>query len=263
MDAQATNDAQKIADAWRSALMDNLPIIANFSAMVLRQPSTNFLADQNATYKNLVLRRFKPLVPDEETFENMFTTMIKENNCESEDPPPVVLNDLVNNFIFTNSLRDWHRAECLRKINLKQSFFDIDVFYDFSDENVEDFCSNPIRAERVLERKTRQFVEALQRTDAIITAMIEDLTRAPNSVAKPTNYDQAYEDTKRVISLEFISRIGKKVLDKPCPKPDASRQLRLIVGSRPTRPTRQAAKLSPSAERVDEFLLKTFNRRNP
>ena len=69
MDAQATNDAQKIADAWRSALMDNLPIIANFSAMVLRQPSTNFLADQNTTYKNLVLRRFKPLVPDEETFE--------------------------------------------------------------------------------------------------------------------------------------------------------------------------------------------------
>ena len=71
------------------SLLDNLPIIANFSAMVMRNPSTSYLANQNATYKSLVLKRFKPLLPNEETFEDMFTTMTKENDCQSEDPPVV------------------------------------------------------------------------------------------------------------------------------------------------------------------------------
>ena len=95
------NDFQKISRAWRSTLMENLPIIANFSSMVMRTPSTSYLANQNFTYKSYVLRRFKPLLPNEETFEDMFTTMTKENNCESNEPP-VVMNDLVNNFIFRN-----------------------------------------------------------------------------------------------------------------------------------------------------------------
>ena len=82
---------------------------------------------------------------------------------------------MVNNFIFQNSLRDWHRAECLRKNNLIQAFFKIDAFYDFTYENFEDFCSNSRRAERVLEDKLRRFVQALQLTDAIITAMIEGI----------------------------------------------------------------------------------------
>ena len=98
------NDFQKISHAWRNTLMENLPIIANFSSMVMRTPSTSYLASQNFTYKSYVLRRFKPLLPNEETFEDMFTTMTKENNCESNEPP-VVMNDLVNNFIFKNSLR--------------------------------------------------------------------------------------------------------------------------------------------------------------
>ena len=98
------NDFQKISHTWRNTLMENLPIIANFSSMVMRTPSTSYLASQNFTYKSYVLRRFKPLLPNEETFEDMFTTMTKENNCESNEPP-VVMNDLVNNFIFKNSLR--------------------------------------------------------------------------------------------------------------------------------------------------------------
>ena len=56
-----------------------------------------------------------------------------------------------------------------------QAFFKIDAFYDFTYENFEDFCSNSRRAERVLEDKLRQFVQALQLTDAIITAMIEGI----------------------------------------------------------------------------------------
>ena len=103
-DEHNQNDFQKISHAWRNTLMENLPIIANFSSMVMRTPSTSYLASQNFTYKSYVLRRFKPLLPNEETFEDMFTTMTKENNCESNEPP-VVMNDLVNNFIFKNSLR--------------------------------------------------------------------------------------------------------------------------------------------------------------
>ena len=53
-------------------------------------------------------------------------------------------------------------------------------------------------------------------------------------------------------------------LDKPCPKPDTSRQLDMLVGSRPSRPsgTRQG-QLSRSAKDVDNFLKKSFNRKNP
>jgi len=257
------NDFQKISRAWRSTLMENLPIIANFSSMVMRTPSTSYLANQNFTYKSYVLRRFKPLLPNEETFEDMFTTMTKENNCESNEPP-VVMNDLVNNFIFRNSLRDWHRAECLRKNNLQEAFFKIDKFYEYTYENFEDFCSNPRRAERVMETKLRQFVQALQLTDAIITAILEDLSRSPNSISKPLEYETHFDETKQFLASKFISRIQKQVLDKPCPKPDSSRQLDMLVGSRPSRPygTRQG-QLSRSAKDVDYFLKKSFNRKNP
>lgn len=67
------------------------------------------------------------------------------------------------------------------------------------------------------------------------------------------------------LMLLWIFRIKDiQKLDKPCPKPDTSRQLDMLVGSRPSRPsgTRQG-QLSRSAKDVDNFLKKSFNRKNP
>ena len=106
--------------------------------------------------------------------------------------------------------RDWHRAECLRKNNLQEAFFKIDQFYEYTYENFEDFCSSPRRAERVMETKLRQFVQALQLTDAIITAILEDLSRSPNSISKPLEYETHFDETKQFLTSELFSRFVRK-----------------------------------------------------
>ena len=74
-----------------------------------------------------------------------------------------------------------------------------------------------------------------------------------------------YHNFHDYLMLLWIFRIKDiQKLDKPCPKPDTSRQLDMLVGSRPSRPsgTRQG-QLSRSAKDVDNFLKKSFNRKNP
>ena len=67
---------------------------------------------------------------------------------------------------------------------MKRSFYGIDAFYEFSADNFEDFCSNPQRAEEVLQTKLKSLANALRKTDDIVTEMFEDLSRTPNVILK-------------------------------------------------------------------------------
>ena len=67
---------------------------------------------------------------------------------------------------------------------MKRSFYGIDAFYEFSADNFEDFCSNPQRAEEVLQTKLKSLANALRETDDIVTEMFEDLSRTPNVIPK-------------------------------------------------------------------------------
>ena len=67
---------------------------------------------------------------------------------------------------------------------MKRSFYGIDAFYEFSADNFEDFCSNPQRAEEVLQTKLKSLASALRKTDDIVTEMFEDLSRTPNVIPK-------------------------------------------------------------------------------
>ena len=70
-----------------------------------------------------------------------------------------------------------------------------------------------------METKLRQFVQALQLTDAIITAILEDLSRSPNSISKPLEYETHFDETKQFLASKFISRFVRKSDDgshTPC-----------------------------------------------
>ena len=82
------------------------------------------------------------------------------------------------------SISDLIKAECKRRVELKRSFYGIDAFYEFSADNFEDFCSNPQRAEEVLQTKLKSLANALRKTDDIVTEMFEDLSRTPNVIPK-------------------------------------------------------------------------------
>ena len=63
-----------------------------------------------------------------------------------------------------------------------------------------------------METKLRQFVQALQLTDAIITAILEDLSRSPNSISKPLEYETHFDETKQFLTSEFFSRFVRKLI---------------------------------------------------
>ena len=226
-------------------------------------------------------------------FTDMYKSMTLDTDCLDPDNN-IVVNDLTNTntILLRKAVTASIKAECIRKVDLKRTFLDIDAFYKFSPENVQDFCSSPNRAQTVIETKLRSLTDALRKSDDIVTNMFEDLSRTPNSVTKPLpfSYGVALENTRKTLLQEFQSRINAQVLNQLCPKPDASSQLDIITQSRPTRPsgsqttplaristtttttatttttttttTATTAPTTTTTGRVNQFLLNAFNLRN-
>merc|ERR1719266_101908 len=181
----------------------------------MRSSTTTFLANQNAIFKEAVKKRLRPLLPDDGVFENMFASMKLDIDCLNPNNLPVVDNDLtsgLNGILIKKSISDWIKAECKRRVELKRSFYDIDAFYKFNNENFEDFCSSPERAEAVLESKLKSLANALRSTDDIATEIFEDLSRSPNIIPQPLplSYEAYLDTTKQTLLQEFLSRINSK-----------------------------------------------------
>ena len=71
-------------------------MIAEFSSRTMRSSTTTFLANQNAVFKNSVRNRMRPLLSDDEAFENMFASMSLDIDCKNQENLPVVDNSLTN-----------------------------------------------------------------------------------------------------------------------------------------------------------------------
>ena len=72
--------------------------------------------------------------------------MTLDTDCQNPESN-VVVNDLqnTNTILLKKAVTDSVKAVCTKKVPLKAVFLDIDSFYKFSPENVEDFCSTPSR----------------------------------------------------------------------------------------------------------------------
>lgn len=259
---QGQKDYETILEAWRNATLENIEVIADFSAKVMRPQTTAFLANQKSIFKEVVRRRLEPILDDPNTFEELFTLMSLDVDCII-DPKviPTSVDALVTSrdrIFLQKSLSDWVKAECLRRSTLTESFLEIDSFYDFSPENFENFCRSPQNARSTIETKLQNLINALRQSDEIVTIMFEDLTRTPNSTPLPA-FSSTLEATKEFLLLQFQSRINTKPLNQPCPRPDATNQIDIVVQNRPTRPTTTT---STTTARVNQFLLNAFNLRN-
>lgn len=263
-------DEGKIAQSWKETLLENMPLLSDLTAQVIRPAASKFLANQNGTFKSLVKGRIRPLLKSDAEFEDMYTSMGLEIDCSNHDLPPIVVNELGTNILLFNSVNDWHIAECKRRTNLSLAFYEIDDFYDFSPDNIMDFCSSSDRSKLLINQKLKDFVSALRHTDAIISEIIEDLTRKPNPtrLPYPYEYESVFQSTKEFLLQVLQSRINAEELSQPCPKPDNSKQLDIDTQQRPTRPTTaRSATVSPSSTTegpgfVNPFLLNAFNFRN-
>lgn len=89
-------DFLTIHKAWQNTLLDNINVIAEFSSRTMRSSTTTFLANQNSVFKNSVKNRMRPLLPDDEAFENMFASMSLDIDCKNQENLPVVDNSLTN-----------------------------------------------------------------------------------------------------------------------------------------------------------------------
>ena len=89
-------DFLTIHKAWQNTLLDNINVIAEFSSRTMRSSTTTFLANQNSVFKNSVKNRMRPLLPDDEAFENMFASMSLDIDCKNQENLPVVDNSLTS-----------------------------------------------------------------------------------------------------------------------------------------------------------------------
>ena len=234
------NDEEKIAQAWKNTLIDNMKTIADFSAKVMRPSSTNFLANQDGIYKEKVKNRIRPLVDNDGIFEDMFQSMTLDLDCYDPEDPPVLVNDLGStNFILKSSIADWVKAECKRRIELREAFKGIDAFHELTNANFEDFCSSFSRAKLTIKEKMNDFVAALQDTDDVVSEIFEDISRRSGSGAKPLpiSYRRSFENTAENLFQEFLSRIQAETLTEPCPAIGSENQFEINTRPRSTRPT--------------------------
>ena len=237
----SANDEEKIAQAWKNTLIDNMKTIADFSAKVMRPSSTQFLANQDGIYKEKVKNRIRPLVDNDGIFEDMFKSMTLDLDCYDPEDPPVLVNDLGStNFILKSSIADWVKAECKRRIELREAFKGIDAFYQLTNANFEDFCSSFSRAKLTIKDKMNDFVKALQDTDDVVSEIFEDISRRSGSgFAKPLpiSYRRSFENTAENLFQEFLTRIQAETLTEPCPAIGSENQFEINTRPRPTRPT--------------------------
>lgn len=234
------NDEEKIAQAWKNTLIDNMKTIADFSAKVMRPSSTQFLANQDGIYKEKVKNRIRPLVDNDGIFEDMFQSMTLDLDCYDPEDPPVLVNDLGStNFILKSSIADWVKAECKRRIELREAFKGIDAFHELTNANFEDFCSSFSRAKLTIKEKMNDFVAALQDTDDVVSEIFEDISRRSGSGAKPLaiSYRRSFENTAENLFQEFLSRIQAETLTEPCPAIGSENQFEINTRPRSTRPT--------------------------
>jgi hypothetical protein len=275
INGQVDNDVDKVAQSWREALLDNLALIAILSTRVMRPATTTFLASQNMTFKANVKRRIRPLLPSDEAFEDVYATMNLEVDCSDPDYPPIILNELRDDFTLADSAVDWFKAECKRRTEVKESYRAIDAFYILDAQDVTNFCDAAEGAADFVESRLNDLVEAIKTTDDLVTEMFEDLSRRPSRVRKPSpmTYATMLTSTRDTLGQEFLSRIKAKTLIKPCPKRDVSKQLDIVIDQRPTRPilattsttkrpTTTTGATTTAGSRVNPFLLNVFGRRN-
>ena len=211
--------------------------------------------------------------------------MTLDLDCYDPEDPPVLVNDLGStNFILKSSIADWVKAECKRRIELREAFKEIDAFHDFTNANFEDFCSSHSRAKLTITEKMNDFVAALQATDDVVSEIFEDLSRRSTFGAKPLpmSYRRSFEDTTENLLLEFLSRIQAETLTEPCPAIGSANQFEINTRPRSTRPTTSTTTTtttttntnprfwattttttttteSTTTANIDQFLLNAFN----
>ena len=173
-------------------------------------------------------------------FEDMFQSMTLDLDCYDPEDPPVLVNDLGStNFILKSSIADWVKAECKRRIELREAFKGIDAFHELTNANFEDFCSSFSRAKLTIKEKMNDFVAALQDTDDVVSEIFEDISRRSGSGAKPLpiSYRRSFENTAENLFQEFLSRIQAETLTEPCPAIGSENQFEINTRPRSTRPT--------------------------
>ncbi len=225
--------------------MDNMPKIAAFSLRVMRPETSAFLANQESIFKDRVKQRLGPSLDDGQ-FDNVYAAMAREIDCAS-NTKPIILNDLGNNFVLNLATNDWYAAECTRKTGLRQAFLAIDAFYAVQDSEIDEMCD--VGIVDFVVGKVEDLVNALQKTDIVVTEMFEDLTRQAMSTPIPVRSMYSMQRTvfEKVLALEFEARMQNIELDRPCPKPDVSNQRNIVVSPRSTRPTTTTTTSIPSS----------------
>ena len=118
-------DFLTIHKAWQNTLLDNINVIAEFSSRTMRSSTTTFLANQNSVFKNSVKNRMRPLLPDDEAFENMFASMSLDIDCKNQENLPVVDNSLTSgiNGVLIKVFIRYFFLEVFEQINTIGNFY--------------------------------------------------------------------------------------------------------------------------------------------
>ena len=95
------------------------------------------LANQNAAFKNSVKNRMRPLLPDDEAFENIFASMSLDIDCKNQENLPVVDNSLtsgINGVLVKVFIKFSFWKFLSRLIQLRISEVNMNMFLKFQNE---------------------------------------------------------------------------------------------------------------------------------
>ena len=90
------SDFSTVVTSWQNTTLENINIIAKFSAKTMRSTTTEFLANQDSIFKNAVKNRLRPLVSSDKVFEDLLSRLRLDIDCLNPENLPIIDNNLMN-----------------------------------------------------------------------------------------------------------------------------------------------------------------------
>ena len=131
---QKSEDFAQISESWESTLLENIGQIGDFSARVLRSPTTKFLSNQAEVFQEFARKRIEPLLPEGQDFAEIYPALLLDVDCRNPANSPLIFQDLtqngggnsLNSALLKRALNDFWQAECKKRVDLQRAFVQID-----------------------------------------------------------------------------------------------------------------------------------------